>query len=124
MSAFIHSLAFMAAAIVLCNLIVLAFRHPRLPRLFGGEFVAMMMGVLVTIMLVGAYVAAVGRIASAFPPGYTTWVMVGVAVFCFALAFVVSAAMGMPRRLRQAREGRSPFARPAPIAPGGTMARA
>jgi hypothetical protein len=92
--------------------------------LISGEFVAMIVAVLLTIRMVGAYAAAVGQIASSLPARYTTSVLVGAAAFNFGLAFVVSAVMGMPRRLRQAREGGSPFARHRPVTLGATPARA
>jgi hypothetical protein len=111
MIAYSYALGLIAGTIVLCNLVVLVFRHPRLPAWLGSEFVVMMVGVLVTIGIVAAYAAATSLILSTLPRTYFLWVMIGVAVMFVALAFVLAAAMGMKQRLRRAADGGSPFAR-------------
>ena len=109
--AYASGMGLVALTIVFCNLVVLAFRHPRLPRWIGGDFVVMMVAVLLTVILVVTYAAATSQIASSLPPGDRRSVMVGVAASFFVLAVVVSVAMGMRRRLRQAQAGESPFLR-------------
>jgi hypothetical protein len=118
MIAYVYGLSLIAGTIVLCNLIILVFRHPRLPRWLGSEFTVMMVGVSITIGVVVAYATATGLIASTLPRDYVFWVMIGVAVTFVALAFLLTAAMGMRQRLRRAAEGGSPFARrPAAASP-------
>jgi hypothetical protein len=111
MRMYVDGLALMAATVVLCNLVILAFRHPRLPAWLGSEFVAMMVGVLLTVLVVCAYAEATSLILSTLPAGHLVRVMVALAVAFAALAFLLTAAMGMKRRLRQAAHGTSPFAR-------------
>jgi hypothetical protein len=124
MRMYVDGLALMAATVALCNLVILAFRHPRLPARLGSEFVAMMVGVLLTVLVVCAYAEAASLIASTLPKGHLAWVMIGVAAAFVALALLLTVAMGMGRRLRQAAAGASPFAPRPPLRSPAVVASA
>jgi hypothetical protein len=123
MTTYVNGLALIALAVFACNLVILLFRHPRLPRWLGGEFTAMMVAWLLTCMVVVAYAGAVIWIAGDLPPEFVRWTMVEVAGSSAVLALFLSMAMGMRRRLRQARAGRSPFARATHATPDAAAIR-
>jgi hypothetical protein len=122
MTEYLEAVGMMAATVAVCNVVVLLFRHPRLPRWIGSEIVVMMVGVMLAMAFFFTYALAVLRIAVVSPGSSVTWPMGLTAGLYFIVAAIVSVVMGMRQRLARVREGGTPLPQSAPSSPSAAPA--